>query len=184
MKPRKTLRETRAQGQLQRDFFKEYLHAHLLGGNDRKIADAFAIFEGETLAKLRQRLSPEALATPLRFTDRLTNRRLAAHLTYQDGTRFIVFNARYRADPEQIAHTLIEEYVHAQQTLDGVDTTAQKRQYVYGERPYEQEAKQIATEILGYDAEEHVPNLRREEPEGELYDRTSDNVIIDWSDSL
>lgn len=83
----------------------------------------------------------------------------------------VVINARCKADPEVLAHTLVEEFVHAQQRLNGVDFEAQRRQYAYRERPYEQEAKRIATETLGYEPDEFDTHLVREEPTGVLYDQ-------------
>lgn len=55
--------------------------------------------------------------------------------------------------------------------LDKVDFAAPRSQFAYDERPYEIEAKRIATEILGYNPDEYAPVIRREEPEGILYDR-------------
>ena len=73
-------------------------------------------------------------------------------------------NARFRADPELIAHTLVEEYVHAQQRLDGVDFDVQRVRYSYSDRPYELQAKQVATDLLGYTPSDHTTILLREEP--------------------
>ena len=84
--------------------------------------------------------------------------------------RLVVVNTRFRVDPDVMAHTLIEEFVHAQQTLDKVDFAAQRSQFAYNERPYEIEAKRIAAEILGYDPAEYETYLRRDEPNGALYD--------------
>jgi hypothetical protein len=170
--PRNTLEKTRAAGQLRRDFFKEYLYARTLDGADREIENAFTVFEGETLAMLRQRLSPSALATPLVLTEKLSNRVLAIHARHDDGTRTIAVNVRFKVDPEMLAHTLVEEFVHAQQVLNGVDFAAQRQQFPdYASRPYEQEAKRIAGEILGYIPEDYTVYLLREEPAGVLYDR-------------
>jgi hypothetical protein len=43
--PRNTLRQTRAAGQLRRDFFKEYRSARTLDGAGREIENASAVFE-------------------------------------------------------------------------------------------------------------------------------------------
>ena len=54
----------------------------------------------------------------------------------------IAINARFKADPEMLTHTIVEEYAHAQQVLDGVDFEAQRRRFPnYADRPYEIEAK-------------------------------------------
>lgn len=70
-----------------------------------------------------------------------------------------------------LAHVVIEEFAHAQQMLDNVDFAAQRSQFAYNERTYEIEAKHIATKIVGYDPGEYAPYIRREEPDGVLYDR-------------
>ena len=172
MKPRNTLEATRAAGQLQRGFFKEYLSARTLDGADRQVENASAIFEDQTLHLLERRLSIRALATPLVFTDYLSNRVLAIHAHMQDGTQTIAVNVRFKIDPEMLAHALVEEYAHAQQVLDGIDFATQKQQFPdYTARPYEQEAKQIATEILGYTPENYTAYLLRDEPPDNLYDR-------------
>jgi hypothetical protein len=170
--PRNTLDQTRAAGQLQRDFFKEYLFSRMLDGADREIENASAVFTEQMLATLQQRLSPSALATPVVLTDRLSNRVLAIHVLHEDGTGIIAINARFKVDPEILAHALVEEYVHAEQVLDGVDFAAQRQQFPdYASRPYEQEAKRLASELLGYTPEDYTVYLLREEPSGVLYDR-------------
>jgi hypothetical protein len=170
--PRDTLQQTRAAGQLQRDFFKEYLSSRMRDGADREIENASAVFEGQMLATLRQRLSPSALATPIVFTEKLSNRVLAIHVLHEEGTGTIAINARFKVDPEVLAHALVEEYAHAQQVLDGVDFAAQRQQFPdYASRPYEQEAKRLASELLGYAPEEYTVYLLREETSGVLYDR-------------
>ena len=124
------------------------------------------------LPSLRRYLRDEALATPVLFTDYLSNRVLSVHLTLRDGSTFIAVNVRFKIDPETLAHTLVEEFVHAQQVLAGVDFAAERQQYPdYASRPYEQEAKRIAGEILGYIPEEYTVYLLREEPAGVHYDR-------------
>ena len=172
MRPRNTLEATRAAGQLQKNFFKEYLFARTLDGADREIENAFEIFEGQALETLRHRLSAPALETPMVFTDRLSNRVLAIHVLMNDGTRIIAVNVRFRVDPELLAHALVEEFAHAQQILDGVDFEVQRRQFPdYAARPYEQEAKRVGSEILGYTSEGYAVLLLRDEPSGILYDR-------------
>lgn len=172
MNPRNTLPSTRAQGQLQRNFFKEYLHARTLNGADREIESAFEVFEGQTLETLKRGLSSHALSTSVTLTDRLSDRVLAIHTLSDSGATGILVNTRFKVDPEILLHTLIEEYVHAQQVLDGVDFEDQRQQFsTYYDRPYEQEAKRIASEILGYKPDEYVAYLLREEPIDPLYDR-------------
>ena len=88
----------------------------------------------------------------------------------------IAQSVRFLIDPEMLAYILIEEFVHAQQTLDRVDFNAQRKQFPdYQNRPYEQEAKRIATEILGYEPEPTVPRILRPQPKGLLYDISSVN---------
>ena len=139
---------------------------------DKLHGEASTVFEDVLLLKLRSVLSTEALETPVYFSDSLSNRVLAVHLTLQKGLRQIIVNVRFKMDPELLAHTLIEEYVHAQQVLDDVDVAGQCQQFPnYEDRPYEQEAKRIATEMLGYNPKEYEVLLVREEPLGFLYDR-------------
>lgn len=108
---------------------------------------------------------------PVFFTEKLSNRVLAGCLRLQNGSHIIAINARFKADPEVLAHTLMEEFAHVQQIIEGIDFATQRRQLAYHERPYEQEAKRIAVEILGYEPDEYDAYLLREEPSGSLYDR-------------
>ena len=64
-----------------------------------------------------------------------------------------------------MAHTLVEEFVHVQQIRDGVDFEALRLRFAYHERPYEQEAKRIATDVLGYEPDAYEVYLLREEPD-------------------
>ena len=130
------------------------------------------VFEDGTLANLAQHLSAEALATTVMFTDRLSNRVLAVHLTLRDGSSLIAVNARFKIDPELMAHTLVEEYVHAQQILNGVDFASQRQQFPdYEARPYERDAKALASDLLGYTPAGFQTVLIRDEPALVLYDR-------------
>jgi hypothetical protein len=171
LKPRNTLHSTHAHGQLQRAFFAEYVRAYLQDGNDKEVGDAYAIFEGETLQDLQRILGEEALQTQVVFTDNLSNRNIAIHLTLNEEISLIAVNARFKFDPEILAHALVEEFAHAQQVHDKIDFASQRRQYAYADRPYEIEAKQIATDVLGYEADYYESYLMREEPESDLYDR-------------
>ena len=167
--PRNTLQGTRAEHLLQREFFTLYLYARVLDGEDRTVADAMQVFSPHTLAALRERLSAEALLTPIVLTDRLSNRVLAVHLTHADGTRLVAVNTRFKIDPDVLAHTLLEEFAHTQQVLEGLDFETQRRSFAYSERPYELAAKQLATHIVGYDPNDYDVFLLREEPPGPLY---------------
>jgi hypothetical protein len=144
----------------------------VLDGEDTEIPDAFAICTPEGLQAIRRFLSEEALQTPVVFTERLSNRVLAVHLVIGIEGRVIAVNSRFRVDPDVLIHALLEEFVHTEQVLDKVDFEAQRRQFAYQDRPYEQEAKRIATQIPGYDPDEYDVYLIREEPEGILYDRS------------
>lgn len=146
------------------------MRAQLLDGDDTPFGDATAVFTTEFIAELRPRLGTVALATPVFFTDRLSNRVLAGCLQLRDGSCAIALNARFVADPEVIAHTLAEEFIHAQQIQDGVDFEAQRREFAYEDRPYEREAKQLATALLGYEPEDSHVLLLRDAPEGLLFD--------------
>ena len=141
---------------------------------DRAIGSADSIFEGPTLEELRSCLTYAACASQIVLTDRLSNRVLAIHVTMFDSTTAIIVNVRFKVDPEILAHTLIEEFVHAQQVLDGVDFDTQRKQFPdYNARPYEIDAKQTATDILGYTPDDYEVYLLREEPSGLLYDKPS-----------
>ena len=130
-----------------------------------------AVFAPEGLQAIRQFLCEEALQTPVVLTERLSNRVLAIHLVMGEEERTIAVNTRFRVDPDILTHALLEEFVHTQQVLDKVDFEAQRREFAYQDRPYEQEAKRVATEILGYEPGEYDTYLVREEPSGVLYDR-------------
>ena len=171
MRPRSDLESTRAFGQMRKSFFTLWLNAHLQNSykqDEWELGVAEDVFEGETLVKLKSKVSNKALQTPLVGTDRWSNRSGVACLQLASGvesrTSIIVINTRFRFDAEYLAHALIEEIAHTQQRIDGVDFEAQQVRFVYEERPYEQEAKQMATDILGYDATEHEPTCVREEP--------------------
>ena len=168
--PRNTLQGTHAEHFLQREFFVLYLHARILDRDDRTVADAMQVFHPDALVLLQQRLSAEALRTAIVLTDRLSNRVLAVHLTRVNGTRLIAINTRFQVDPDLLAHTLLEEFAHTQQVLDGVDFAAQRQAFAYAERPYEQAAKQLATDLMGYDPGNYEVFLLRDEPPGPLYD--------------
>ena len=168
--PRNTLEGTRAEALLRRDFYGAYLQARYMGGEDAELPNAAAVFTSEGIQQLLQHITEAALQAPLVLTERLSNRVLAVHLVQNLVERFVVVNARIKVDPDVLAHTLIEEYVHSQQVLDKVDFERQKQQFAYHERPYEQDAKRIATEILGYSPEDYKTFLMRREPDCILYD--------------
>jgi hypothetical protein len=165
LKPRNILFGTRAEGQLLRMFWARYLQARHLTSDEKPFGSADAIFEEPVLTTMRQQLSGEALSTPVLFTEKLSNRVLAGCLIRPGDTCLIAINSRFRIDPEIMAHTLVEEFAHVQQRLDGMDFEIQRRQFSYQERPCEQEAKRIATQILGYEPEEYETNLLRDEPD-------------------
>jgi hypothetical protein len=128
--------------------------------------NAEQVFEEALLTKARATISAQALLAPVYFTELLSNRVLAACLTFRDSSHAIAINARFKVDPELMAHMIVEEFAHAQQIIDGVDFETQRQQYAYADRPYELGAKQIATDILGYDpGVEYDVSLVREEPE-------------------
>ena len=129
--PRNTLVGTRAEFFLRRDFFTLYLYARILDGDDRTVANASLIFNPEALSLLRDRLSNEALATEIVLTDRLSNRVLAVHLMTRSGVRLIAVNARFKVDPDILTYALLEEFVHAQQIIDGVDFETQRQNFAY-----------------------------------------------------
>ena len=122
---------------------------------------AYNVFEGEALQRLASQISENALLTPVVLTGQLSNRVLAVCLAVSFHKAQIAVNARYKVDPEVLLHTLVEEFVHAQQNIDGVNFASQKRQYTYAERPYEIEAKRIATVTLGYEPEDYEVLLWR-----------------------
>lgn len=148
-----------------RTFWAEYVSIYLRGGNEEVIGDARSVFTDDILDRLQTALSPESLTVPVMFTEQLSNHILATCICFRDKTQIIAINARFKVDPEILAHTLVEEFAHVQQMLDGVDFETQRRQFTYQERPYEQEAKRIATEILGYEPDVYENYLLRDEPE-------------------
>lgn len=173
LQTRNTLRGTHAEHLLLPDFYRIYLHARLLDGEDKLLSNAHAVFCVEGLRRLRSYFNEAALNTPVVLTERLSNRVLAVHLAENPSTRIIAVNTRFRIDPDVLAHLLLEEFAHSQQMLDGTDFEAQRHQFAYDERPYEQEAKRIATEILGYNPADFIHYLVRDEPDGVLYDRVA-----------
>lgn len=168
--PRNILNRTQAEFLLRRDFYGIYLQSRYFAGEDKEIPDAEGVFTPEGIQKLLKYLSSEALKTPVVLTERLSNRVLAVHLVQNEVNRFVVVNARFKVDPDVLAHTLIEEYVHSQQSINKTDFKQQREQYSYSERPYESEAKRIASEILGYDPDNYESFLTRDAPSGILYD--------------
>jgi hypothetical protein len=124
-------------------------------GEDVEMPDAFAIFTLEGLQALRRFVSEEALQTSVVLTERLSNRGLAVHLVIGAEGRAIAVNTRFRIDPDLLTHALLEEYSHTQQVLDKIDFETQRRQFAYQDLPFEQEAKRIATEILGIEPNEY-----------------------------
>ena len=169
-RPRNLLAGTRAEAQLLGSFWSEYISARVRGGTEETIGDARAVFTVTILQRLQHHLSPEALAVPIVFTEQLQTRVLAVSIGYRDNTQIVAVNSRFNIDPEVMAHTLVEEYVHCQQRIDGTDFDAQRRRYEYHERPYEREAKGLATKVLGYDAPEYDAILIRDEQENPLED--------------
>ena len=155
---------------MQRTFWAEYVRAYLIGGTEENLGGAEFVFTKAVVHDLRTVLSSEALATPVLFTERLSDAALAVCIGFRDGTQMIAVNARFKADPEVMAHTLVEEFVHAQQRLNGVDFDSQRRNYAYHERPYEQKAKRTASEILGYDPQGYDIYLQREQPSDTIFD--------------
>jgi hypothetical protein len=154
-------------------FWARYVQARLAAGDDTPFGDARAVFERSVLIGLALHFDSEVLNTPVFFTDKLSNRTLAGCLMLRDGSCAIALNARFQVDPEVLAHTLVEEYAHAQQIRDGVDFEAQRQQFTYSKRPYEMEAKRLATDVLGYEPGTFDVLLLREEPPGLLFDRTA-----------
>jgi hypothetical protein len=130
-----------------------------------------AVFEPGFLEALRTRVGVAALDTPVFLTDRLSDRVLAAWLGFRDESSAIAVNARLLADPEVLVHTLVEEFVHAWQVQQEVDLAAQRAAFAYAERPYEVEAKALATELVGYSPEPCGVLRARREPAGLLFDR-------------
>lgn len=169
--PRDTPTGTRADRQLKRRFWGGYVRAYLTGGTEEIVGDATDVFGDAVLLRLQQVISAEALATPVVFTERLSNDVLAGCIGFRDNTQVIVINARFKADPEVIVHTIAEEFVHAQQRLDGVDFELQQTQFAYHERPYEIDAKRIATDIIGYEPRASQTILKREPPRDGPYDK-------------
>lgn len=167
-RPRNVLAGTRAEGQLLPKFWTEYVSARTRGATEEVVGNAGAIFTDSILQQLQNHLSPKALAVSFLFTEQLTNRVVAVSIGYRDNTQIVAINARFKFDPEVIAHTLVEEYVHVQQRINGTDFDAQRRRYRYDERPYERAAKEMATKIVGYDAPDYDARLIRDEPDNPL----------------
>ena len=101
----------------------------------------------------------------------MSNKVLAACIEFWDKTQLIGINARLKCDPEVLAHALIEEFAHANQRIEGVNFEEERRQFAYDERPYEIEAKRIATSALSYAPEDYETVVKRDEPDGILYDK-------------
>jgi hypothetical protein len=153
---------------LQRSFWAKYIEAYLLTANDTPIGSATSVFEEPIIGLLRSYVSDAALSTPILFTERLSNRVVAACINLHDNSSVIAINARLKCDPELLAHALIEELIHAQQQIEGLDFEAQRRQFAYEDRPYELMAKRIATDVLGYEPEACEVYLLRNELEETL----------------
>lgn len=171
MKPRSHPRGTRAEGQFAQDFWKLYVNAYLLGDDEEAIGNARAVFSEAVCTILEEHFDAETLNVPVFFSERLSNHTLASNISFRDGSQCIVVNSRFKAEPEIIAHTLVEEFAHTWQRRTGVDFEAQRSQFAYQERPYEIEAKRIATEVVGYEPEQYEIYIQREESDGVLYDK-------------
>ena len=106
--------------------------------------------------------------TPILFTDYLSDNTPAVFVetSNPNAPRAIIINACLRLDPEFLTDTLVEEVIHAQQSLDGVDIQADKRRYSYKDSPLEQEAKVKSKAILGY-AEEDTLYFQQHSERGE-----------------
>lgn len=168
--PRNTLQGTHAERLLRRDFYRVYLQARYAAGEDIELVEATSVFTTEGIEQLCSYISEEALKAPVVLTERLSNRVLAVHLVQNATERFVVLNMRFKVDPDVLVHALIEEYVHSQQVLDEVDFALQRAQFAYAERPYELEAKRIATELLGYNPDNYETYLIRDEHSDVYYD--------------
>lgn len=172
LKPRNTLVETRASVQLRRDFFAKYVLAYLQGGEDNVIGDAANVFEEPFFLTLQAHFDIETLGTKVVLTDKLSNRVLGTFLQMGERESAITINARFKMDPELLLHTILEEYVHAQQAINKLDFAEQRHLFPnYNERPNEIEAKRIAEQLAGYAFDDYDTYLRRPEPDGLLYDR-------------
>jgi hypothetical protein len=150
-------------------FFRAYLYFHLRGGTDQKFGPASDLFTAEFADRVVLELGDTPLITPVYLTDHLSDRVLSCLLLFADGTRAIAINGRFWADPEHLLHSLVEELVHVRQVESGLDPR-NYRGLPYGERPYEVEAKSEATRILGYEPKTEHVLLRRDAPDGKLYD--------------
>jgi len=155
---------------LLQSFWMQYLQARLLSGDDTPFGDASVVFEEPVLRRMHVHFAAEVMSTPVFFTDKLSNQVAAGCLVLRGGSCVVAINVRFALDPEVLAHTLIEEFAHSHQIRQGVDFASQQRRFPYAERPYEQEAKHFATEILGYQPDEFDVLLLREEPPGLLFD--------------
>ena len=59
---------------------------------------------------MQARLGLEALQAAVEFSEHLSNRLLAANIGTEDGSQRVVVNARFKIDPEILAHSLVEEF--------------------------------------------------------------------------
>ena len=94
--PRNTLAGTRAEEQIQRKFWRNYISARLLGGDETRFGSAQEVFQLPLLNRLRSVLQEDALQVPVLFTERLSNRVLAVCLQLQRQTCVIAINARFK----------------------------------------------------------------------------------------
>ena len=141
-----------------------------LGGDDEPFGDAETVFQESFLTRLLPWLGADTLQAQVFFTDRLSDRTLAGCLVLRRGGCVIAINSRFRVDPEMMMHTLVEEFTHVKQINAGVDFEGQKRQFTYQNRPYEIEAKQTASQALGYEPADCDVLLVRDAPPGPLFD--------------
>jgi hypothetical protein len=161
---------TRAAEHLYPGFWRRYLRATTIGGDGEPFGDASVIFSPNSLALFSQSLRPGAFSTPVLFTELLSNRTLAGYIIIPDAQDVIAINARLRVDPELLTHALLEEFVHAHQIIEGLDYAKQQVDFPYEDRPYELEAKALATSLLGWEPDERTLSQLRPVPPGPLFD--------------
>lgn len=155
---RDTVAGTKAEGQLNPVFFAEHRRVNTQGVSDftEDAGTAHDAFDPQFLPIIQSHVSDAALNIPILFTDHLSNNTPAVFVetSNPNAPRAIIINARLRLDPEFLTDTLVEEVIHAQQSLDGADIQADKRRYAYKDSPLEQAAKAESKAILGYAEED------------------------------
>ena len=109
------------------------------------------MFVGEAQARVRAHLSVETLKTAVYFSDALADDTLGTVLDFDSqfspSGKVILLNSRVLVDPEQLAHTALEEMLHVERALRGRDFDLT---LPYKDQVHEQSARRGTLFFVGF----------------------------------